>query len=155
MTFESPFISTETEYVGSKMKYAKSLNVLPYTVSEKATYEIIGNENLKVGENTIIVKVTSYDELNKLEYKVTFEMMSKEETDAIQTVSPYVDNAPAEKQNAESQYLKEALMQHSTIILLYILALVEFGQVVYLYVELKKIDPSTVSVKRRNKADNK
>ena len=37
MTFETPFNTTETEYVGSKMKDAESLTVIPYTVSEKAT----------------------------------------------------------------------------------------------------------------------
>lgn len=155
MTFETPFVSTETEYVGSKMKYSESLNVLPYTVSEKATYEIIGNENLKEGENTIVIKVTSYDETNTVEYKVTFEMLSKEETDALQVVSPYTDVAPVIEQKGDIDAIKETLIENSTIILLYILALVEFAQVVYLYVELKKVNPGVVTAKRRNKNKSK
>ena len=152
MTFDTMFSSTETEYVGSKMKYVESLNILPYTVSEKATFEIIGNENLKEGENTIIIKVTSYDKSSTTEYKVTFEMLSKEETNALQVVNPYVDSEPTDMKEKDDglKSFKEILMENSTIILLYLLALVEFAQVVYLYIQLKNIDPTTVKVKRRN-----
>lgn len=153
MTFETTFATTETEYVGSKMKYAEKLNVLAYPISEEATYEIIGNENLKEGINTITVKVTSADKTSTVEYKVTFEMMSKEETNALQVVNPYVETTPHDKtleQNEESP-LAKAIRKHSTIILLYILALVEFVQVIYLYVQLKSVNPSSVTVKRRNK----
>ena len=106
-------------------------------------------ENLKEGENTIIVKVTSYDETSTLEYKVTFEMMSKEETNALQVVSPYVEFEPDQKQ--ELKTLKELLIENSTIILLYILVLVEFAQVIYLYIQLKIVNPNAVTVTRRRK----
>lgn len=150
MTFETLFSATETEYIGSKMKYTESLNILPYTVSERANFEIIGNENLKEGKNTIIVKVTSADETSTVEYKVTFEMMSKEETNALQVVNPYAEvNPQKNQQNTNKQTFKDALMEHSTIILLYILALIEFGQVVYLYIQLKSVSPETVTVRRR------
>lgn len=152
MDFNTPFIQTETDYKGSKMKYAESLNVLPYTVSEQATYEIIGNENLKEGENTITVKVTSADKTSTVEYKITFEMMSKEETNALHVVNPYADIKPQYKQEStEIKTFKDILIENSTIILLYILALIEFGQVVYLYVQLKSISPDAVTVRRRNK----
>jgi len=157
MAFEKEFVSTETEYVGSKMKYTESLNILPFTVSEKATFEIIGNENLKIGENTIVIKVTSYDKTSTTEYKVTFEMLSKEETNALQVVNPYSEINPKEKDDDKFSDLKEVLMENSTIILLYILALIEFAQVVYLYVQLKNVDPSAVTVtkkSRKQKEDN-
>lgn len=147
MTFTNAFTSNETEYVGNAIKYTETLNVLPYTVSEKATFEIIGNDDLKIGNNTIIVKVTSYDETNTKEYKVTFDMLAKEEEDALQVVSPNVDlNLPKEEVT-----WKEIVKKNSTIILLYILALVEFAQVVYLYIQLKNINADTVTIKRRNK----
>lgn len=154
MTFTTPFTPTVTEYEGSKMKYAESLNILPYTVSEKAEYEIIGNKDLKEGQNTIVVKVTSYDETSIKEYKLTFEMLSKEETNALQIVEPDIkENNEAE----ETSELKQILIDNSTIILLYILALIEFAQVVYLYIQLKSVNPEAVSVtRRRNKnKDNK
>lgn len=150
MAFNTPFSSTETEYVGEKIKYVEKLNVLPYTVSEKATYEIIGNENLKEGENTIIVKVTSYDETSTVEYKITFEMMPKEESNSLQQVGTSTDK---KEEQEEADYLKQALKDHSTIILLYLLAVVEFVQVIYLYIQLKSVNPSMVTTtkKRRNK----
>ena len=149
MTFTTPFISTETEYFGGEMEYSEKLNILPYTVSEKATYEIIGNKNLKEGENTVIVKVTSYDETKTLEYKVTFNMMPKEETNALQAVNPYKEERPTIQQEDNLETMKEILMENSTIILLYILALIEFGQVIYLYIQLKNVDPSALTVRRR------
>ena len=152
MTFETLFSSAETEYKGSKMKYTESLNILPYTVSEKATYDIIGNENLKEGENTITVKVTSWDKTSTTEYKVTFEMMSKEETNSLQVVNPYAEMEPEVKKDDDDglKSFGELVMENSTIILLYLLALVEFAQVIYLYVQLKNVDPSSVTVRRRN-----
>jgi len=155
MTFETPFNATQTEYRGSKMKYKASLNVLPYTVSEKATHEVIGNENLKEGENTIIVRVTSFDKTNTVEYKVTFEMLSTKETNALQVVNPYAETEPQQVQSDEESSFKKIIMEHSTIILLYILALIEFAQVVYLYVQLKNVAPDTITVKRRNNKSNK
>ena len=153
MTFNIPFASTETEYIGSKIKYTEKLNVFPYTVAEQATYEIIGNENFKEGENTIYIKVTSKDKNNTKEYKVTFDMMSKDETSALQVVNPYVDvnyNSNNKVEN-NNDGIKEALSEHSTIILLYLLALVEFAQVVYLYVQLKNINPEVDLIRRRGK----
>ena len=150
MTLEPEFESTTTEYVGSKMKFTDKLNILPYTVSEKATYEIIGNENLKEGQNTIIVKVTSLDKTSTTEYKVVFEMVAKEETNALQVVNPYVEQEPVIQQNdSDSSSWKQILVDNATIILLYILALIEFAQVVYLYVELKSVNPDAITVKRR------
>jgi len=151
MTFETEFASNKVEYIGSNMKYKESLNVLPYTVSEKATYEIIGNENLKEGLNEIIVKVTSFDKTSVTEYKVSFEMLAKEEENAYQEVNPYVENDINENNNSSNIDWKEALKNHATIILLYLLALVEFGQVVYLYIKLKNVSPNSVEYRRRNK----
>lgn len=154
MSFEKAFESTETEYVGSKMKYTDSLNVLPYPVSEDATYKIIGNENLKEGKNVITIKVTSADKTNTVEYKVAFEMMSKSETNALQVVNPYVEVEPNTNTvpiRSEESPLVKAIREHSTIILLYVLALIEFAQVIYLYVQLKNTNPDITSVRRRDK----
>ena len=87
-----------------------------------------------------------------MEYKVTFEMMSKEESNALQVVNPYIEINPQDSQKDNGlKTLKELLIENSTIILLYILALVEFGQVVYLYIQLKNVSPDTVTIRRRNR----
>ena len=97
-----------------------------------------------------IVKVTSLDKTTTTEYKVVFEMAAKEETNALQVVNPYVEQEPTiEKKDSNSSTWKEILIDNATIILLYILALVEFAQVVYLYVELKSVNPDAITVKRR------
>ncbi len=150
MTLDKPFAPTETEYTGSKMKYTQRLNILPYTVSEKATYEILGNEDFKEGENTIIIKVTSFDGTNELEYKVTFEMMSEQETNALQIVQPNDNNIGSAIMNEKTEKtFWDLVAENSTIILLYLLALVEFGQVIYLYVQLQSVNPDSLKVKRR------
>lgn len=151
MTFETAFASNQTEYIGSNMKYKESLNVLPYTVSEKATYEVLGNDNLKEGLNEIIVKVTSFDKTSTTEYKVTFEMLAKEEENAYVEVNPYAENNSTIINKADNIDWKESLKNHATIILLYLLALIEFGQVVYLYIKLKNVSPNSVEYRRRNK----
>lgn len=155
MTFTEIFDKTVTEYVGSKMKYAEKLNILPYTEAENATYEIIGNENLKEGENEIIVKVTSKDKSTTTEYKVKFEMLSLEETNnmvSLETVNPYAETNNSNTFDWKKE-LWNTIKENSTIILLYLLALVEFLQVVYLYTKLKEVNPDEVITKRRNKKD--
>lgn len=152
MKFTTPFEKNTTEYTAEKIKYTDKLNILPYTEAEKATYEIIGNENLKVGSNEVIVKVTSKDKSTTTEYKIKFEMLSQEETNALRNleVSPYAETTTKnnEKYNWKSE-LWNTLKENSTIILLYLLALVEFIQVVYLYTKLKEVNPEEVMVKRR------
>lgn len=150
MTFKTPFTSENTEYVGNKIKYEEKLNILVYTVAEGATYEIIGNENLKEGENTIKIIVTSKDKTNTKEYTITFEMMSKEESDALKTISIYTEEPSKVEIKGKSRMWK-ILEENATIILLYLLALVEFGQVIYLYVQLKNVNPEAIIVRRRNK----
>lgn len=157
MTFEESFQKTVTEYVGSKMKYTDKLNILVYPEAEQATYEVFGNENLKVGENEITILVTSKDETSTTKYIVKFEMLSKEETDALQTVSPYVeqDNTSI-KDKEELKWQTElwnTVKENSTVILLYLLALVEFVQVVYLYTELEKIKNVNAPKETRRKAN--
>ena len=157
MTFEESFQKTVTEYVGSKMKYTDKLNILAYPEAEQATYEVFGNENLKVGENEITILVTSKDETSTTKYIVKFEMLSKEETDALQTVSPYVeqDNTSI-KDKEELKWQTElwnTVKENSTVILLYLLALVEFVQVVYLYTELEKVKNANEPKETRRKAN--
>ena len=150
MTLNVPFDSKVTEYIGSEIKYKEKLNILAYTQAEQATYEIIGNENLKEGENTIVVKVTSKDKSTETEYKVTFNMLAKEETNALQVVNPYAEQVPQIIETHENEMWK-IIKDNATIILLYILAVIEFAQVIYLYVQLQKVNPEEPILKRRNK----
>lgn len=151
MKFTVPFEKNITEYTAEKIKYTSKLNILPYTEAEEATYEIIGNENLKVGENEIIIKVTSKDKSTTTEYKVKFEMLSEEETNALKSleVSPYSENTLQKQEYDWKKELWNTVKENSTIILLYLLAIVEFVQVVYLYTKLKEVNPDELIIKRR------
>ena len=152
MTFDNAFSSENTEYVGSKIKYTEKLNILVYTLAEDATYEIVGNGNFKEGRNTVKIIVTSKDKTNQKEYTVTFEMLAKEEQDALKTISVYTeDESKAGTVFSDKNYLWEAVKENATIILLYLLALVEFGQVIYLYTQLKNINPDIDTLRRRNR----
>lgn len=153
MKFTEDFSKTVTEYIGSNMKYTEKLNILPYTEAEEATYEIIGNENLKEGENEIIIKVTSKDKSTTTEYKVKFDMLSLEETNNMvssENVNIYAENNKVDDTNWKTE-LWNTVKENATIILLYFLALIEFLQVVYLYTKLKEVNPDEVTIKRRKK----
>ena len=156
MEFEEPFTKTETEYKAKPIKYTEEpLNVLAYTEAEQATYTVEGADNLKVGENKIVVTVTSLDESTTTEYTVTFEMLAKEEENAY--VSIYNENnnignssKPAEKSEG---FLMNVLNNNTLVILVYVLALVEFGQVIYLYVKLNKTKQELEEERAKNKKD--
>ena len=156
MEFEEPFTKTETEYKAKPIKYTeKSLNVLAYTEAEQATYVVEGETNLKVGENTVKIIVTSLDESTTTEYTVTFEMLAKEEENAY--VSVYNENKnngnvnkPVDKKEG---FLVNILNNNTLVILVYVLALVEFGQVIYLYVKLNKTKKELEAEREKNKKD--
>ena len=156
MEFEEPFTKTETEYKAKPIKYTeKSLNVLAYTEAEQATYVVEGADNLKVGENTVKVIVTSLDESSTTEYTVTFEMLAKEEENAY--VSVYNENKnngnvnkPVDKKEG---FLVNILNNNTLVIFVYVLALVEFGQVIYLYVKLNKTKKELEAEREKNKKD--
>ena len=156
MEFEEPFTKTETEYKAKPIKYTeKSLNVLAYTEAEQATYVVEGADNLKVGENTVKVIVRSLDESSTTEYTVTFEMLANEEENAY--VSVYNENKnngnvnkPVDKKEG---FLVNILNNNTLVILVYVLALVEFGQVIYLYVKLNKTKKELEAEREKNKKD--
>ena len=128
--------------------------MLAYTEAEYATYEVTGDKELKVGENKIVVKVTSLDESTTTEYTVVFEMLDKEEENALQVVGPNVTNDPTPITNDVTIWDK--LKANSLVILVYLLALVEFIQVIYLYVKLEKTRAELAEKKTRAGAnDNK
>ncbi len=156
MEFEEPFIKTETEYRAKPIKYTEEpLNVLAFTEAEEATYTVEGADNLKVGENKIVVTVTSLDKSTTTEYTVTFEMLAKEEENAY--VSIYGENnsngntsKPVEKSEG---FLMNILNNNTLVIFVYVLALVEFGQVIYLYVKLNKTKKELEAERAKNKKD--
>jgi len=70
------FDKEKTEYKVTVSYDVEKIEVTTKTEDEKAKFEIIGNEELKVGENTITIKVVAEDNSEK-EYKIT--IIRKEE----------------------------------------------------------------------------
>lgn len=141
-----------TEYNAGNLKVISKLNILAYPNNKEAKSEIIGNANFVKGENKVTIRVTSANGAVKKDYTITFNntVDPKSESSYLE-VNPYVEVIGKDVVNAKSNGSKfiRVLKANSTIILLYLLALVEFAQVVYLYIQLKKVDPEKLIVKRR------
>lgn len=153
MEFEEPFTKAETEYTATPIKYTEeALNVLAFTEAEQATYVVEGADNLKVGENVVKVIVTSYDESTTTEYTVTFEMLAKEEENAYVSIynetNNLVSNTPAPKKT-----LANLLNNGTLVIIVYLLAAIEFAQVIYLYIKLGQTQKELEEEREKNKKD--
>lgn len=65
-----PFDNNITEYNTEVSNDVINLNILAVSENEEGKTEIFGKDNLKEGNNTIIVKVTAKDGITKKEYRV-------------------------------------------------------------------------------------
>lgn len=132
------------------------INAIP--INSNAIVKIAGNDSLTIGEN--IIKIVVYDKDEKASKVYTLKVNKLEE--AIEAIS---DDAKIIEQNSYAEMLKDkieiykdkfgvygnAIKLNATIILLYLLALIEFAQVIYLYKQLKNIDPSFDKIKIKKK----
>ena len=148
------FDSNVTEYsAGDITVKADKLNIYAYTNNENAKVEILGNENLNVGEGKITIRVTSENGKITKDYVVSFNKLYSEES--IEADS----NALKETSNKVSfgdkikAFYNNTLKPNMTVIILYVFIWVEFIQVAYLYERLKKyeeLDKITISRKLKN-----
>ena len=117
----------------------KSLKINAVAKSEESLVAIEGNENLVAGEN--IVKITVSTEDNKYSKTYTLKVNKKE---AVPTISENVEEEIVEENSLIGGIFvedEEKIKQNITIIALYLLAIVEFVQVVYLYKKLREANP--------------
>ena len=142
-----------TEYNAGDIKVkADKLNIYAYTTADNAKVEIIGNEELKVGEQKVTIRVTSENGKVVKDYVVSFNKLYSEDV-----VSIYEDNdKKVENKTSFGESLKNfyynKLKPNMTVIILYFFIWVEFIQVVYLYTRLKKYeDLDKITVGRRIK----
>lgn len=147
-----------TEYnAGDITVKADKLNIYAYPTNDNAKVEIIGNENLGVGENKITIKVTSENGNVTKEYTISFNKLYAEESSG--NVDIYDDTLQTSNEKKSfwetlKNWYEANLKEHMTVIVLYVFVWVEFIQVVYLYERLKKyedLDKITVG-KRIEKA---
>ena len=128
------------EYDGGVIKTNEtSLEIFASPTNENAKVEIIGNENLVLGENTITIKVTSEDGTSTKEYKVKF---VREEGIIEENAIENIDNIESPSQGLKSilRDIWQTVKANSLVLLMYLVIIVEFIQILYLYNKLKKAE---------------
>lgn len=138
----TPEFSNEVlEYDGGTVKLSgDKLDIYAYPTNENAKVEIIGNENLVDGENTVTIKVTSEDGTSTKEYVIKFIKETAEETQALENEEVNSDNNMKNWFKDIFKDLGRKAKANSLILLMYLFIIVEFIQIIYLYKEVKKKD---------------
>lgn len=133
-----------TEYnAGDITVRANKLKIYAYPTNDNAKVEILGNENLTVGENKITIKVTSENGKVTKEYSISFNKLYSEES--LSNVDIYGDTSISTSDKKSfwdkiKDWYELNLKEKMTVIVLYVFVWVEFIQVVYLYEKLKKYE---------------
>lgn len=112
-----------------------SLKILAFPEIEEAKVEITGNDELIMGENNIVVKITSVDGTTTKEYKIR--VIKEEVVDALSN-NDEGGIKLVEEDNSKLSKIIQLLKDNALLILMYIFILVEFIQIVYLYRKLNK-----------------
>lgn len=137
----------------------EKLEISVFPENKNATFEIKGNEALVVGANEIKIIVTAEDKVTTKEYTLTvnkLEVGEKLGSDVVEE-NPLVDVGEG-KENVVVEKLKNDA-ETQLLILVYILAVVEFFEILYLFIQLRDKNKDEdafgkfeVKEKRRDKA---
>ena len=115
-----------------------SLDISVFPENQNATFEISGNENLKVGLNEIKILVTAEDKTTTKEYVLTVNKLdTKKEENKPDKVEDQNSLAVAENNAFISNKIKTD-SETQLLILVYILAVVEFFEILYLFMQLRE-----------------
>ncbi len=146
---EPEFSKEVFEYdAGNVSANTKKLDISAFAENEKAKIDIIGNDSLIDGENTIKIIVTSENSKIQRTYsiKVVKEKDEKKlDEDGMLVINPYeevgIGTTKGKDISAFSIWLSDMwdiLKSNAVILLLYAFIWIEVLQVVYLYEKLKK-----------------
>lgn len=145
------------------------LDIVAIAKSDKAKVEITGNDKLVSGENIINIKVTAEDGVTTKNYTIKVNKI----VEAITVSDPTDDDIVTINQDEQDAYtdldttkkslfnLDENAKRSALDMLLIAIALVEFAQLVYLYIENKKLkkdnflDHYSKELKNGNNLDSK
>ncbi|MDD3303598.1 MAG: cadherin-like beta sandwich domain-containing protein [Clostridia bacterium] len=133
--FSKEILEYDCGTVGAEVE---SLKILTFPEIEAAKVEITGNDKLIVGENNIVIKVTSADGSTTKEYKIK---VVKEETVAALNGNDDNDDIPLvtkEKPTSLFDKIVSAVKNNALLVLMYVFVIVEFIQIIYLYRKLNK-----------------
>ena len=139
ITLSPEFSSEVLEYDGGTIKLNDDkLEIYAYPKNENAKVEIIGNENLVFGENTITIKVTSEDGSTTKEYVIKF--VKEEEVVETNSLTDVSTNDTTLKGNIKNALKKlwNIVKYNATALLLLALVIVEYVEIIYLYKKVRK-----------------
>ncbi len=137
-------VKFKTEFSRETMTYElediegdiNSLDISVFPENQNATFEIKGNENLKVGLNEIKILVTAEDKKTTKEYTLSVNKLETKKDDS--------EPDKVEDQNnlatTNGEYISGKIKEDSEtqlLILVYILAVVEFFEILYLFFQLR------------------
>ena len=155
-TLTPAFSSEELEYnCGTITSDIERLDISAFPVNEKAKVDIVGNDKLVLGENTIKIIVTS--ENGKFQKTYTLKV-NKSEVNNL--VNIYKDEKTFNKNLGNGGTLWNAIKENAGILLLYALVWIEFIQVVYLYERVRKLENRSldlnkkITIKKDGKSDS-
>lgn len=154
--FSRETLTYELEDVASDVE---KLDISVFPENKNATFEIKGNEALVVGANEIKIIVTAEDKVTTKEYTLTvnkLEVGEKLGSDVIE------ENSLVDVEDGKENVVVEKLKNDAEtqlLILVYILAVVEFFEILYLFIQLRDKNKDEdafgkfeVKEKRRDKA---
>lgn len=156
----------KTEFARETLEYelediasnVKKLDISVFPENQNATFEISGNDELKEGANEIKILVTAEDKKTTKEYILKVNKKEASEEEIIQdTVLEDNNLASTSESNAAIEKLKTD-SETQLLILVYILSVVEFFEILYLFLQLRNkdkgedgLDTFEVKEKRRTK----
>lgn len=145
LRLNADFDPTITEYNCSDVENdVTKLNISANAVNEKAKIEIIGNDSLVVGANTVVIKVTSENATVVKEYLFKFNKKDAKAVNIYTEVNSLKTNEPS-KFNVAMHSVWNYLKRHWLVISLAAICLLEFGQILYLYRKIRKIKETSKS----------
>jgi VCBS repeat-containing protein len=132
------FTSENLEYDIDKVNLDK-LTVLAYAQNEKSKIEIIGNEGLVDGENTIKIKVTAEDGTTTKEYTIkVVKEAAPVVTEENEEMNSLKDVESLDKKMSFLDIIKYYIQNYWIVIYLLIFSLFELFQIIYLYKKANK-----------------
>lgn len=124
MTLDPEFDSNVTKYKVDVPNETTELYMLAITHSEKATFKIEGNKDLKIGDNNIIITVTAENGITTKKYEILAHRRSvqedlenqREEKIQVERLSAILDSKNPQGQNYLKQIQKNSVENNKILI---------------------------------------
>jgi len=161
-TLNEEFVRETMDYTVANVTHdVTKLQISAFPENSKATVKIEGNDELKVGENIIKILVTAEDGRTTKAYTIKLNRDEQPKNNIQQEEDEVIEQnnlTRTENNSIWGRIVSDSETQ--LIIIIYLLALVEFFEIVYLFVQIKDnkksnlIDDLKYNKRRKDKKDN-